>query len=171
MTTTIVLAMHGAPPKDFPPAELMELMGLHARLERQAQPEPALLSRYALLDEKIRAWPRTPENDPFHAASLAMARALADETGLDVLVGFNEFCAPSVREALEAAVSGGAARVAVITPMLTRGGEHAEEEIPEIIAAAQADHPEVRFEYCWPFELQDIARFLAAQVQRTLSGG
>lgn len=169
MSTTVILAMHGAPPKDFSHVELMELMGLHARLERGALPEASLRARHAQLDEKIRRWPRTPENDPFHAASQAMSRALAEETGLDVRVGFNEFCAPTIAEALDAAVAGGAKRVAVITPMLTRGGEHAEEEIPEIVAAARARHPEVNFEYCWPFELQDIARFLAAQVRRTLS--
>ncbi|HZW03357.1 MAG TPA: CbiX/SirB N-terminal domain-containing protein [Anaerolineaceae bacterium] len=165
MKTTIVLAMHGAPPKDFPPREVMEFMNLHARFEHGGPPDPAAVARHAELDEKIRRWPRTAENDPFFAASEAMAQALAGETGLAVRVGFNEFCAPTLTEALEAAAASGAGRVAVITPMLTRGGEHAEVEIPAVIAECQARHPAVTFDYCWPFDLADIARFLAARVQ------
>jgi hypothetical protein len=38
MTTIIVLAMHGVPPSDFPPAERIELFGLQARLEHGGGP-------------------------------------------------------------------------------------------------------------------------------------
>jgi len=52
----IVLAMHGAPPNDFPQHEMAELFGLHARLEHMAGPERAALERrHAELDVKMRA--------------------------------------------------------------------------------------------------------------------
>lgn len=168
MKTLLLLAMHGAPPNDFPPHEMAEMLGLHARLERTAGPERAALeSRYAPLEAKMRAWPRTAQNDPFHAASCELAAQLAEVSGLETLVGFNEFCAPDLDEALhQAAVRAG--RIVVVTPMMTRGGEHAEADIPAAIYRAQGRHPEVAFLYAWPFAAADVARFLAGQVGRFL---
>lgn len=171
MTThsvVIVLAMHGAPPRDFPRPELQEFMGLHGRLEHaDGSAQEALQRRHDELEAKMRAWPRTPENDPFHAASMKLAEHLQTAIGFPVLVGFNEFCAPALGEALDAAASL-APHVVVVTPMMTRGGAHAEADIPREIAAARARHPEVRFTYAWPFPVQDIAGFLAGQILRYL---
>lgn len=90
-----------------------------------------------------------------------------------VLVGFNEFCGPSVETALgqaaEAALASGSARVVVITPMMTKGGEHAEVDIPAAVDLARRRHPQVRFSYAWPFETGHTARFLAEHIQRTLT--
>jgi sirohydrochlorin cobaltochelatase len=164
----IVLAMHGAPPRDFPRRELQEFMGLHGRLEHAAGPErEALQRRHDELEAKMRSWPRTPENDLFHAASLQLAEHLGKATGLPVIVGFNEFCAPALDEALDQAASS-ASHVVVVTPMMTRGGTHAEADIPREIDAARARHPTVRFTYAWPFPMPDIAGFLAGQIQRHL---
>jgi sirohydrochlorin cobaltochelatase len=169
MKTMLVLAMHGAPPSDFPRHELMELMGLHERLKDEQHSDPLLRQRYEALDARMRSWPRTAGNDPFFGASTEMGRCLGERMGLEVLVGFNEFCAPTIGEALEAAVQAGAEQVVVVTPMLTRGGEHAEYEIPETIAACQARHPEVDFRYAWPFDACRVSDFLAAQVETALA--
>ncbi len=167
METAIVLAMHGAPPKDFPGQELSEFFGLHARVERaDAKERAALAARYDELHARIRSWPRTDENDPFHAGSLAIAQALANSSGLEVILGFNEFCAPSLEEALgQAALE--CRRVIVVTPMLTAGGEHAGADIPAAIERARIRHPRVDFQYAWPFDPADVAAFLAAQVKKT----
>lgn len=114
----------------------------------------------------MRAWARTPRNDPFAAASQELAGALHQETSYEVIVGYNEFCGPSVDEALDAAVARGAERVLVTTPMLTRGGEHAERDIPESIGAAQKRHPAAMFQYAWPFDSGAIAQFLSSQLHR-----
>ena len=51
MSTIIVLAMHGAPPTDFPRQEASELFGLRGRLERAAPADrPALEQRLRELD-------------------------------------------------------------------------------------------------------------------------
>jgi sirohydrochlorin cobaltochelatase len=169
MATIIVLATHGVPPRDFPPAEMAEFFGLHARIEAGGHGmQPAQRERYRALDERMRAWPRTPANDPFHVASLELAARLAGESGLEVIVGFNEFCGPSLDEALAAAAARGAGKVIVVTPMLTRGGEHAGSDIPEAIGRARDAHPGVEFVYAWPFEDAAVVRLLHDQV-RTFS--
>jgi sirohydrochlorin cobaltochelatase len=56
--------------------------------------------------------------------------------------------------------------VVVTTPMMTPGGEHAEQEIPAAIAEARARHPQVAFDYAWPFDLARVAAFLAEQIER-----
>ena len=167
MKTVVVLAVHGVPPRDFPPAEMAEFFGLHARVEAGAHGmQPALLQRYRDLEARLRAWPRTPTNDPFHAASLDLAARLARETGFEVIVGFNEFCGPSLDEAFASAAARGPRNVIVTTPMLTQGGDHAERDIPEAIGRAGKAFPGVSFVYAWPFERGAVVGLLAAQVKR-----
>jgi sirohydrochlorin cobaltochelatase len=50
--------------------------------------------------------------------------------------------------------------------MMTRGGEHAERDIPAAIDRAQNRHPAVAFQYIWPFDAAQIARFLASQIHQ-----
>ncbi len=164
MTTVIVLAMHGAPPKDVPPREVIELVGLHEGLEHApAFVRRWLEPRHRKLDARMRARPRTAQNDPFWAGSQNLAEHLHAATGLPVIVGFNEFCAPTLDAALDQA-AGQADKVIVVTPMMTRGGEHSEVEIPETVRRAQARHPSVEFKYAWPLDVTAIAQFLAGQV-------
>jgi sirohydrochlorin cobaltochelatase len=168
MRTTIVLAMHGAPPIDFPPGEVAELMSLHGQLGHAPSPRRETVQRrYDELDARMRGWPRTADNDPFWAASHLLGKALARATGCDVIVGFNEFCAPTLADAFDRAAAD-VERVVVVTPMMTRGGEHAEIEIPAEVEAAGTRHPGVAFVYAWPFEPAAVARFLAEQIERSM---
>ena len=167
MKTFIVLAMHGSPPNDYPRAELGEFFGLISRMEHSpAEQRAGLQARCDDLDRKIRAWPRTGENDPFYAGACALRDALQKSSGCEVILGFLEFCAPSLEEALDLAAENGAGRVVVITPMVTRGGEHSEKEIPEAVQRAAHDHPGVDYQYAWPLDLDAVAQFLAGQAQK-----
>ncbi len=115
MKAVVVLAMHGVPPKDFPKREMGELFGLHGRIGQATGAErEALQSRHDEPEDQMRAWPRTPQNDPFHAGSFELAAQLEQALGCEVVVGFNEFCGPSLDEALDTAVALGAEQVAVI---------------------------------------------------------
>ena len=164
MRTVIVLAMHGAPPNDFSKNEIGELFGLHAHLEHASGPErAALVRRHEELSAKMRAWPRTAQNDPFHAGSLELARELRLATDLEVIAAFNEFCAPTLDEAFDQAQKQGAERVVVITPMMTRGGEHSEADIPRAIQRAQEMYPNIEIAFAWPFDVKRVAEFLAEQ--------
>src|SRR5262245_51460361 len=124
-TRSIVLAMHGMPPSDFPREERGELVTLEMKVGRGEATDTQRI-RFHAIDSRMRQWPRTPKNDPYHAASHELAGKLAKETGLEVTVGFNEFCAPSLDEALNQAVVKGADEVVIVTTMLTRGGSHSE---------------------------------------------
>jgi sirohydrochlorin cobaltochelatase len=171
MKAVIVLAMHGAPPLDFPEQELAEFYGLQARLARGHGAGPAAAERrWFELEAKIRAWPRTPRNDPFYAGSQDLAVQLRRASGRKVILGFNEYCAPSLDEALDQAAEQGAEKIIVVTPMMTRGGEHAEKDIPEAVERARQRHPKEKFIYVWPFPATDVAEFLTAQAGRSIDG-
>jgi len=168
MKKIILLAMHGAPPRDFPAREMAELFSLHPRIEHAPEPERAgLEQRYAELDARMRAWPRTAENDPFWAGTQELADQLRRVTGLEVVAGFNEFCAPTLDEAFDQAAALAADEVIVVTPMMTRGGEHSESDIPAAVRAAQERHPALSIRYVWPFDMSEVAQFLAAQIRRS----
>lgn len=163
--TVIILAMHGAPPNDFPTNETVELFNLHARLEHVAEEESlSLRERYDHLDAKMRAWPRNLDNDPFHAGSVDLASHLREVTQQEVILGFNEFCSPSLEQAFEQAIKSDPVKIIVITPMMTRGGEHSEVDIPAAIERFKARYPDVFIEYIWPLDSAQVAQFLAGQI-------
>jgi sirohydrochlorin cobaltochelatase len=167
MTLVIVLAMHGAPPSDFPKDVLTEFFKLHVQME--SAPEHVQMNiepRYEELDVKIRTWPRTESNDPFYAGASKMAHQLSKISGYDVIVGFNEFCSPTLEEAIAQAANKHPEKIIVITPMMTSGGEHAECEIPEAVEHARSNHPDIPIVYAWPFEVGDVAKFLLSQVRK-----
>jgi len=167
MERIIVLAMHGVPPRDFPSDELAEMMSLHARLGHAPENQKAVLGeRHHALETRMRDWPRNEWNDPYFAASNVLAAELAKATGDEVVVGFNEFCAPSLDEALDRAAARAPEQVLVITPMMTQGGEHSEKDIPAAIERARTRHPGLSIRYVWPFPVTAIARFLAEQATR-----
>jgi sirohydrochlorin cobaltochelatase len=164
--TVILLAMHGMPPSDFSKDQLSEWGGLHSTLDRlSGEARSASEKRYLELDGNIRNWPRTPENDAYHAASYRLARRMQELTGFEVVVGFNEFAKPALDEAFEGAVRSGAGRVVVVTPMMTRGGSHSESDIPREIERAKAKHPGLSVAYVWPLDEDRISEFLSAQLE------
>jgi sirohydrochlorin cobaltochelatase len=169
MKVIIVLVMHGVPPNNFPENDMAELFGLQARLKHATGAERLALERRLLeLDAKMRKWPRTAQNDPFYAGSQELAANLSRTTGFEVIVGFNEFCAPSLEDALNEAIAKEAEKVIVITPMMTRGGEHSEVDIPAAVQTVQAKHPEIPILYVWPFKVSEVANFLAAQIANVI---
>lgn len=164
----ICLAMHGEPPKDFPEEEFAEFFRLHAQAESRRLQDPTLIRRYRDLDTRIRNWPRTPENDPFYFGSQEMAQHLSRATGHEVILGFNEFCAPHLEDAIDEAAERKPEKIIIITPMMTPGGGHSEEEIPALAKRAQKRHPDVPIVYAWPFDPSRTAQFLAEQIDQVI---
>jgi len=162
---SIVLAMHGATPNDLTEAERVAYFRLRAQLHASTLDNQAAVQReHDALDAKIRNWPRTRENDPFHAGSQDLADALRRAVECPVIVGFNEFCAPDLDMALDQAAHLPHPMILVVTPMMTVGGGHAGGDLPAAIQRAQARYPDRQIRYAWPFPTTEIARFLAEQI-------
>ncbi len=153
----MVLVGHGAAASDTPRALVSRLKALEG--ERRARRSP-MTDEERELDAKIRHWPRTATTDRYQAGMEAIAARLRARVAR-VVVAYNEFCAPSLEQAVEQLVAGGERHVTVVTTMLTPGGVHAEEEIPESIEALRLAHPGVRIDYAWPFDLEAVAHLFA----------
>lgn len=164
----VVLVGHGGVPRDFPRPRLARLKALES--ERRAQrKEPS--PEESALEAEIRGWPRTRETDPYQAGLEQLAthlRALVAPARL--VLAYNEFCAPSLDEAVAGLLMDGLGRVVVVPSMLTPGGVHSEIEIPETIAALRRRFPNASIDYAWPFDPHTVATLLAAQVSLR-SGG
>jgi len=163
----VILIGHGGTPSDAPKAVIGELKRLEG--ERQARREAVMGAREAELDKLIREWPRTLATDPYKFGVEEIGAALAPKLGGRKLVcAYNEFCAPSVEDAIEGLVKDGFTRISLISTMFTRGGVHAECEIPGIVIAETKKHPGVVIEYAWPFDADLIAGFLSEQLGAAL---
>lgn len=161
----VVLIGHGAAATDTPRPLVAELKRLET--ERQARKETAPSPREAELDRQVREWPRTPDNDAYKQGVEEIARALAPRLGgRRLVVAYNEFCAPSVENALDGLVRDGFTRITLISTMYTRGGVHAEWEIPAIAADARKKYPGASIVYAWPFPTSSIADFLLGQLTK-----
>ncbi len=168
--TAVVLIGHGAPATDCPPQLIGELMALEWSAHNGSHAAGGLQGRAAQLDAQIREWPRVESNDPYKVGLERLAQALRPLVPTEFLaVGYNEFCRPSVAEAIEQVLQRGAGRVFVIPSMMTPGGIHSEQDIPRALEAVRAAHPGITIEYLWPFELQQVAALLAAHVSQALA--
>ena len=168
MKTVIVIAAHGAPATDCPRGKIGMLMALESM--------PRLVSRMGFLrrlhkslDHEVRAWPRTGANDPYKAGVEALAGRIARHTGCEVIPAYNEFCSPDISAAIDGAISHGADMVIVATTMTTRGGEHAETEIREIVEAAADKYAPVQVVYAWPFDPDRVAMLFAEEIRSRIA--
>jgi len=159
----VILVGHGGIASDTPPELVAELKQLEGMRRRTGGPQAG--AREAELDLRIREWPRTAATDPYKAGLEAVAAKLRGRLGGRRLeIAYNEFCAPSLRTAIERLVADGATSITVMTTMFTPGGSHSELEMPEEIEHIRRDHPGVRIEYAWPYRLDTIADFLLAHL-------
>ncbi len=160
----VVLVGHGGIPKDYPRELLTKLRALEA--QRRAAGGP-LTPEELELDTKLRRWPRTPKTDPYQAGLEALAARLHASLNGDLFaIAYNEFCSPTVEEAVETLLAGGATAITVIPSMLTPGGSHSEMEIPETLERLRTKHPDIELQYAWPFDLGQVASMLTAQLKR-----
>lgn len=160
----VVLVGHGGIPKDCPQDLVTRLKRLEAqRRAAKHPPSPEELE----LDQKIRRWPRTSATDPYQAGLQAVAARLQCRlNGALFGLAYNEFCAPTLEEAVEHLIGQGATEITVTTTMFTPGGSHSEIEIPDILDHLRPKHPAVVLRYAWPFDLDLVADTLAEQIRR-----
>jgi len=160
----VVLVGHGGIPKDCPQDLVTRLKRLESQ-RRVANKPPSV--EEIKLDMKIRRWPRTASTDPYQSGLEAVAARLKPKLdGILFGIAYNEFCAPTLEEAVEDLIAQGATRITVTTTMFTPGGSHSEIEIPEILDRLRPRHPAIELRYAWPFDLQLVADTLAEQIRR-----
>lgn len=75
-------------------------------------------------------------NDAHHR----VVAGLGERSGRTVLAAFLELVEPSIPDAIDAAVAGGASTVLVV-PYFLHPGRHSTEDIPAIVADARERHP------------------------------
>ena len=160
----VVLVGHGGIPKDYPPDFVTKMKRLEA--QRRASGSP-MTDEERDLDTKIRHWPRTSETDPYQAGLKVLASHLRPLlTGAHFSVAYNEFCAPTLSEAVEQLIAAGAQEITVVSSMFTPGGSHSEIEIPAELQELRSKHPDVTLTYAWPFDLQQVASMLTEHINR-----
>jgi sirohydrochlorin cobaltochelatase len=165
METIVVLAAHGSPATDCPRRKIGMLMALES-MQGLTRRFGFLRARQEALDSEVRNWKRTADNDPYKRGVDDLAERITAQTGHAVIAGYNEFCSPAISRAIDEAVARGAAQVIVATTMTTRGGEHSEIEIREMVDAAQVRHPGVRICYAWPFDPDRVAQLFADEIKK-----
>jgi sirohydrochlorin cobaltochelatase len=154
----VILVGHGSAAKDTPRAKVARLRTLEG--ERRRVPGAPMTEEERTLDHEVRHWPRTPHNDPYAAGVEDLAGRLRARVGR-LVVAYNEFCAPSIEEAVEVLAAEGITHVTLVTTMVTPGGVHAEVEIPESLAELRIRHPKLTLTFAWPFNLDAVAALLA----------
>ncbi len=159
-TEGVVLVGHGGLAADTPRELVKELRRLQRERKDSASAHPS--EREVELEDQVRNWPRNSDNDPYKAGLESIATELRSLLGERKLIAaYNEFCAPTVEQAIDELAGDGVTNILVVTTMLTPGGSHSERDVPELIDKARRRHPAIRISYAWPFEPARIARFLA----------
>jgi sirohydrochlorin cobaltochelatase len=160
--TAVLLVGHGGWPSDCPE----ELAGKLKRLENKRRRENLLPSAEELdLDSIVRAWPRTPETDPYKYGLELLASRLAERlNNYSMGLAYNEFCDPTIAKAAGRLVQEGAQSIIIVPTMFTPGGSHSEKEIPEEMELLQRQYRDVNFIYAWPFDMDRAAGMLEDHV-------
>lgn len=158
----IILVGHGGIPKDYPGDLVSKLKRLEAQRRAAGQPMSA---EELELDTKIRTWPRTPETDPYQAGLEALGAQMKPMVnGALFALAYNEFCGPTLQEAVEDLIQQGARSITVVSTMFTPGGSHSEYEIPEEMEELRHKHPDVTLKYAWPYNLSHVSKMLVEHI-------
>ncbi len=165
----VILVGHGGVPKDVPRDLVLQLKRLES--ERRAADRPRSAEERKL-DSRIRHWPRTPATDPYAAGLESLAARLRPRLdGARLAIAYNEYCAPSLEQAVDTLAGEGITEISIVTTMFTPGGSHSEIEIPESVAALQQKHPGLKLHYAWPYDLDLVAGMIAEHVNNRTGTG
>jgi len=161
--TAVILIGHGGLPSDIPSEVVEKFMRLHkSRVKTGGEASAQEIEH----DNTIRRWSRTPETDPYKSGleNLAshMQKFLKDFT---IKTAYNEFCYPTIEEAIKELIEEKVSKIILITTMITRGGSHSEREIPEELEVLRKKYKDIDIQYAWPFDMDTFALFLSDHVK------
>lgn len=119
------------------------------------------------LDTKIRTWPRSPETDPYQAGLEALGAQMKPMVnGALFSLAYNEFCGPTLAEAVEDLITQGAQSITIVSTMFTPGGSHSEYEIPRELEELREQHLDVTLHYAWPYNLTQVSKMLVEHINQ-----
>lgn len=158
----IILVGHGGLPSDIPSEVVEKFMRLHkARVKSGGE----VTSQEVDLDNTIRRWERTPESDPYKSGLETLASHMEQFLKDDVVkTAYNEFCYPTIEEAVEELSKENVSKIILVTTMITRGGSHSEREIPEELEDLKQKFQDIDIQYAWPFDMAVFALFLTTHI-------
>ena len=108
---------------------------------------------------------RAPAANEAHEA---LVEALAGSVDVRVSPGFLELAAPSIPDAIDAAVAAGA-RTVLVLPYFLHPGRHLTEDLPQIVDDATARHPDREIRLLGSFGADpSLTEVLARQVRQAL---
>jgi len=112
------------------------------------------------LENEIINWPRTPNNDPSYFSLINLREELYFVLGFNVEFAFEEYCAPSIRDAIFNLLSKGYSSI-IIVPIDYIAGINAKilKEIEEIKKSKDID-----IQIAWPYKLGLQADFIATHI-------
>jgi sirohydrochlorin cobaltochelatase len=162
----VVLVGHGGPATDIPREKIEKLKRLEGLRRKQRLPKMGY--EEAQLDAEVRRWPRTPKTDPYKYGLEDIVKRLRERMpDAEVVAAYNEFCAPSIDDAVASLVHRGCRDITLVTTMVTRGGSHSECEIPFEVGLLQKRFPEADIRYAWPFDEAMFADFIVRHLEES----
>lgn len=163
LKTAIVLVGHGGLPSDISSELVDKFMRVH---KTRIKTGSTITKQEIELDQAIRRWRRTPETDPYKEGLESLASELKKFMyGHDVITAYNEFCYPSIEDAVDKLTKENYSEIILVTTMITRGGSHSESEIPEEVNELRLKYPTVNIKYAWPFCMNSFAEFLGNHIE------
>ncbi len=159
----VILVGHGGLPSNIPGETVEKFMRLHkARIKTGGD----ATSQEVELDNTIRKWKRTPDTDPYKYGIEKLASRMEPFLeGFIVRTAYNEFCYPTIKEAVEQLAKENVSEIVLVTTMITRGGSHSEREIPEELTDLKREFEDIDIQYAWPFDIDAFASFLSIHVK------
>ncbi len=162
LKTAVVLVGHGGLPRDISSELVEKFMRIH---KTRIKTGSTITKKETELDQAIRRWKRTPENDPYKEGLEILASELKKfMDGHHVITAYNEFCYPAIEDAVNKLARENYSKIILVTTMITRGGSHSENEIPEEVNELRLKYPAIDIKYAWPFCMNSFAEFLGKHI-------
>ena len=162
--SAVILVGHCGIPSDLPSGIVEKFMRLHkSRIKAGTE----ITSEEIELDNTIRKWERTPETDPYKSGLEDLATHMEPLLKNFILkTAYNEFCHPTIEQAIEELAStNNVSKIILVTTMITRGGSHSEQEIPEELEELRKKYNKIEIQYAWPFDIDTFALFMSTHVK------
>lgn len=162
MKKVFIIIGHGDIPSDFPEVDLREYLKLRTFYKRRNLGKKAE-QKFKFLEEKLKKWRRTPENDTHHYFLNNVAKELAKNLGVKVEVAFNEFCCPSIEEKIQEVAD--KYNEFFLIPAMIAGGKHTQDEINKKIQVLKTEYPDKKFLYLYPFKQNSVSEFFKKHIE------